>query len=348
MRAAALAAAALAAVVLVAGRPGAAAPEPCDKVALGDGADLGGARAFPDDNPWNRIVRDAPKDPRSERILARIGAEAGLHPDFGGGRYAGARIGIPYVVVPEGQALVPVSVTQYWLESDPGSYPVPATAPIEGRGTTAAYSDAHVLVVQRDPASPRCLGLLYELFRAEPVGDYPRHVSQWRAAGTAAFDLRSNKLRPAGWTSADAAGLPIFPGLVRYDEVARAVQDHLAGGPGMIPHALRFTLAPGYTRRAYVPPARHWASTNDAPDLAPFGMRVRLRANYPILSDWPPEVQAILRTLKAYGMLMADNGGNWFVSGAPDDRWSNDRLAYLGYVKGYDFEIVRMEEVKMP
>ena len=259
-------------------------------------------------------------DPASDAIIAAIGADAPLHPDFGT-VWEGAPSGIPYVVVGAGQAGVPIEFTAFGDESDPGPYPVPLDAPIEGG--PAGTGDRHVLVLDRDA------WVLYELFDAHPVGGGER----WRAAAGAVFDLRSNALRPAGWTSADAAGLPILPGLVRYDEVVER---------GEIRHALRFTAAP--TRRGYVHPARHFASDRTDPDLPPMGMRVRLKAGYDT-SGFPPEARVILEALKRYGMFLADNGGDWFLSGAPDPRWNDAALATLKSVRGRDFEVVEMGPV---
>jgi Domain of unknown function (DUF4082)/Cadherin-like domain len=313
------------------------APPPTCHIALGIGADLGGAVPLSAASAWNRDVSEAPVAANSAAIIAGTGPSAGLRPEFGSGRYSGSRIGIPYVVVPEDQPLVPINFTTYAGESDPGPYPIPPNAPIEGDGGTADYYDRHVLVVQRDANAPECLGRLYELFYAEPVGNYPNSVERWDARGGAVFDLKGGDLqRGDGWSSTDAAGLPIFPGLVRYDEVQRAIEE--AGEQGVIPHALRFTLAEGYTANAYVPPAQHFAGWNNGP--APFGMRVRLRADWYMNPDFPIEVKVIVNTLKTYGMIMADNGGNWFISGAPDERWDNDRLRYLGYITGGDFEVV--------
>ena len=313
------------------------APPPACAVALGIGADLGSAVPFAAASAWNQDISDAPVAANSAEIIAGSGPSAGLHPDFGAGFYNGARIGIPYVVVPEGQPLVPLELGSYAASSDPGPYPIPPEAPIEGYGGSGDYYDRHVLVLQRDPHAPGCLGSLYELFGAYPVGDYPNSVDKWRAAQGSIFDMAGGDLqRPDGWTSADAAGLPIFPGLLRFDEVQRAIAR--SGEQGVIPHALRFTLAEGYTANAYVPPGQHYAGWDNGP--APFGMRVRLRSDWQPSADFPIEVKVIINTLKKYGMIMADNGGNWFISGAPDERWNNDRLRYLGYVTGRDFEVV--------
>jgi hypothetical protein len=253
-------------------------------------------------------------DPDSDRLIARMGRDKPLHPDFGT-VWRGRPNGIPYLVVPGDQPKVPVRFG-YADESDPGPYPVPADAPIEGGADSKG--DRHVLVVDRDNWK------LYELYAAYPEG------AGWRAESGAVFDLKTGSLRPDGWTSADAAGLPIFPGLVRYDEVMEQRE---------IRHALRFTATP--TRRAYVSPARHFASTHTAASFPPMGMRVRLRADFD-LSGFAPECQVILRGLQEYGMLLADNGPSWFLSGAPDPRWNDGHLRQLKKVKGRDFEVVKM------
>jgi hypothetical protein len=280
------------------------------------GFSLAGVRFFPPDNPWNQDISAAPVDPNSAALIAAIGVDRGLHPDFGT-VYDGAPNGIPITVVDSSQPRVPVSF-EYADESDPGPYPLPPDAPIEGGPQSTG--DRHVLVFDRDA------GLLYELFAAYPDGS----GTSWRAGSGAIFDLNSNDLRPDGWTSADAAGLPILPGLVRYDEVVQQ---------GLIPHALRFTTR--RTRRAYVSPARHFASTITDPNVPPMGMRVRLRASFDI-SPFPASVQVILTALKTYGMFVADNGSDWFISGAPDPRWSDDELATIRRVTGRNFEVVRM------
>lgn len=282
---------------------------------LGVGASLHGKRVFPADNEWNRDVSGDPVDPNSANLIASIGLTTGLHPDFGT-TYAGAPNGIPYVVVSGAQTKVAINFTAYGDESDPGPYPAPLDAPVEGG--PAGTGDRHVIVVDRDNWK------LYELYRAFP------NASAWNADSGAIFDLNSNALRPAGWTSADAAGLPIFPGLARYDEVYELKE---------IAHALRFTAQ--HTRRAYVFPARHFASSSTSANLPPMGMRVRLRASFDV-TPYPASVQVILRALKKYGMILADNGSNWFVSGAPDAHWSDDELGTLRNVKGSDFEVVKM------
>lgn len=284
---------------------------------LGIGASLHGKQVFPSDNAWNQDISAAPVDPNSNNLIASIGLNTGLHPDFGT-VYAGAPNGIPYVVVSGSQLRVPINFTAYGDESDPGPYPVPSNAPIEGGPNSTG--DRHVIVIDRDSWR------LYELYTAYPVSG----GSSWNAGCGAVFDLNSNAVRPAGWTSADAAGLPIFPGLVRYDEVFEQ---------GEIKHALRFTVQ--HSRRAYVAPARHFASTDTNANLPPMGMRVRLKASFDI-SNFSPAMQVILRAMKKYGMIVADNGSNWYISGAPDSRWSDDELGTLRGVKGSDFEVVQM------
>lgn len=278
---------------------------------------LGDLMIFPPDNPWNQDISAAKVDSNSDALIASIGLDKNLHPDFGT-VWQGAPNGIPYAVVRSDQPKVNVTF-QYADESDPGPYPIPKGVAIEGGPD--GKGDRHVIVIDRDNA------ILYELFSAFPNADDPN----WKAGSGAIFNLNSNDLRPLGWTSADAAGLPIFPGLVRYEE---AVEN------GAIEHALRFTIRK--SRRAYVYPARHFASSLRDPNLPPLGMRVRLKADYDI-SGFPPVAQVILTALKKYGMFVADNGGDWFVSGAPDPRWNVEALATLKAVKGQDFEVVEME-----
>ncbi len=286
---------------------------------LGAGASLRGVQVFPDDNPWNEDIASHPVDPLSRRILQRIGLDKPLHPDFGT-VYAGNSIGIPYVVVPGTQPRVPVKF-EYADESDQGPYPIPPDAPIEGG--EKSQGDRHVLVIDRDR------GKLYELFAARrPVAG-----RGWEAGSGAIFDLNSNHMRPAGWTSADAAGLPILPGLVRYDEVV---------GLGTVRHAFRFTVA--RTRRAYVHPARHFASRLTDLDLPPMGLRVRLKASYDA-RKFPPQARVVLEALKSYGMILADNGSDWYISGAPDPRWDDEDLGTLKRVKVNDFEVLAMGPV---
>ena len=281
----------------------------------GSGPSLEGCPVFPADNIWNRAIDALPLDPRSADYVASIGRNAALHPDFGSGTFDGGPIGIPFVVVPGTQPRVPIIFTAYGDESDIGPYPVPPDAPIEGG--PRADGDRHVLVVD----SGACV--LYELNRA-----FPNRDGSWSADSGARFDLRSHALRPAEWTSADAAGLPILPGLVRFDEVAA----------GEIRHALRFT-APR-TRRAYVWPARHFASSRTDATLPPMGQRFRLRASFD-LSGFSRETQIVLRALQRYWMMLADNGSAWFLSGAPNPGWNNDALVTeMRRVLGSDFEAV--------
>lgn len=274
---------------------------------------LGGCNVLPADNIWNTPVDSLPVDPLSSSYIGSIGATTGLHPDFGSGLWDGGPIGIPYNIVTSAQAGVPVTF-DYARESDPGQYPIPANPIIEGGPESTG--DRHILILNRDTCT------LYELFSAyqDPAG--------WQAGSGAIFNLKSNQLRPAGWTSADAAGLPILPGLVRYDEVAS----------GKITHALRFT-APR-TRKAYVWPARHYASTLTGLQYPPMGQRFRLKVSFD-LSGFSPETQVILKALKKYGVILADNGGAWYISGIPDDRWKNDVLVgELKKITGSDFEAV--------
>jgi hypothetical protein len=275
---------------------------------------------FPADNPWNTPVDHLPVDEHSGDYLASIGLEAHLHPDFGESS-DGCSPGIPYVVVDGKQPKFPVRF-QWPEESDPGLYPIPPDAPVEGGDN--ADGDRHVLIVDRDNRR------LYELFGVRKSGDI------WQASSGAIFDLRSNQLRPAGWTSADAAGLAILPGLVRYEEAVEQRE---------IRHALRFTAK--VTRRAYVFPARHWASRHTDPKLPPMGLRVRLKVDYDI-NGFPASAQVVLKALKRYGMILADNGGNWFITGAPDSRWNDDELAALKRVRGKDLEVVETGNLVTP
>ncbi len=268
---------------------------------------IGDCPIFPADNAWNTDISDYPVDARSDAYIASINADGDeyLHADFG----ADPDYGIPYVVVDADQPFVPIRFTDYGDESDPGPYPIPLDAPIEAGG------DAHVLVVDTDNCT------LYELYNAE------QHGRGWDAASGAVFDLSSNDLRPEGWTSADAAGLPILPGLVRYDEVEA----------GAINHALRFTVSE--SQRAYLHPATHFASSDDDPELPPMGLRLRLRADYD-LSGVTGQARVMLEALKTYGMIVADNGTSWFITGATDSRWDDDDLNQLKSVPGNAFEVV--------
>jgi hypothetical protein len=277
--------------------------------------DHGDVAIFPADNPWNQDVSKLPVHPLSAKYLASIGGNKPLHPDFGTD-WEGAPNGIPFVAVPGDQKKIAVQF-EYADESDAGPYPIPHDPPIEGGPDAAPDSDRHVLII--DPKNKK----LYELYQVIPLAG-----GRWQAGSGAIFDLDSNQLRPAGWTSADAAGLPIFPGLARYDEIVEQ---------GELRHALRFTAR--RTQRAYVAPARHFASRSDDPELPPMGLRVRLKADYDV-SKFPKPCQVILHGLKTYGMLLADNGSDWFLSGSPDPRWDDEMLATLKQVKGSDFEAV--------
>ena len=263
---------------------------------------------FPASNPWNERVDSLPVASDSAAIVGAIGAGATMHADFGSGLWDGAPIGIPVTVVSKSQPKVPVAF-DYADESDRGPYPIPGKVKIEGGG------DRHAIIVDRDSCK------LYELYALQ------HGAKGWTAGSGAIWSLGSNRLRPAGWTSADAAGLPILPGLARYDDL-------VTGG---IRHALRFTVE--RSRRAYVWPARHYASDATDPSLPPMGLRLRLKAGFDT-GGFPPQARAVLLALKRYGMIVADNGSSWYVSGAPDPRWSNDDLHTLGRVHGSDFEVV--------
>ena len=272
-----------------------------------------GCTVLPADNVWHADVSTLPVDPDSATYIASIGASSPLHPDFGSGRYDGEPIGIPYNVVPASQPLVPVRF-QYASQSDPGPYPIPKKPLIEGG--PHATGDRHVLVVN----SGTCTD--YELFSAHRV----HGGRSWKAGSGAVFDLGSDALRTAGYTSADAAGLPILPGLVRPDEVAA----------GVIDHAIRVTVPA--SDDTFIWPARHEAGTADAA-LAPMGLRLRLKASVDI-SSFPAMDQVILQALKTYGMIVADNGSPWFISGVPSSYWNNDTLHALTQITGSDFEVV--------
>ncbi len=272
------------------------------------GPTVNGCPVFPKDNPWNIDISNYPVHPNSENYIASIGADGYLHPDFGGeGEY-----GIPYVIV-SSEPKVPIVFTAYGDESDPGPYPIPLDAPIEDG--PASDGDRHVIAVDTEEC------MLYELYHAFPTN------SGWEADAGAKFDLRSNALRPNYWTSTDAAGLPIFAGLVRYDEVEA----------GKIEHALRFTVRK--TQRGFIHPATHFASKSTDPNLPPMGLRLRLKEDYDI-SGFTGQSRVILEALKKYGMIVADNGSNWYITGAADPRWNDDDLAQLKTVPGNAFEVV--------
>jgi hypothetical protein len=265
---------------------------------------------LPDTNVWNKPVTGLPLHPNSKAIVKAIGSNMPVHADFGSGFWDGGPIGIPITVVDSSQATTSVQFG-YADESDPGPYPIPSDVAIEG--ANASDGDRHALIVDSDSCR------LYELFSL--------HRSPWRAGSGAIWSLTSNALRPKGWTSADAAGLPILPGLVRYEEVAA----------GHINHAIRFTVS--RSRRAYVYPARHYASSLTSRSLPPMGLRLRLRRDFPVKS-FPRQARVVLVALKRYGMIVADNGTSWYLSGAPDARWDNDQLHTLGKVKGSDLRVV--------
>src|SRR5213083_2395354 len=269
---------------------------------------------FPKSNPWNQRVDRLPVAKNSAAVIASIGTGTGLHADFGSGLWEGKPIGIPFDVVSRSTQRSRVSF-EYSDESDHVGYPIPRRVHIEGG------SDHHALLLDRSACR------LYEL------GGLERRGGRWHAWAGATWSLRSNRLRPAGWTSADAAGLPILPGLARYDDVRR----------GSIDHALRFTVS--HTRHAYVYPARHFASSLTDPDLPPMGLRVRLKASFDV-RPFPRQARIVLTALKRYGMIVADNGSNWYISGAPNKGWSYDQLHTLGKVTGSDFEVVDTSKLR--
>jgi hypothetical protein len=294
-------------------------PPSCSGMSLGQSASLNGFVPFPADNLWNQDVSSALVDANSSAIINFIGSGIGLHPDFGSGLYNGQSMGIPYLVVGSQQAPVPIIFAAFGDESDPGPMPIPVSALIEGYPAPGS-GDRHVLVLDNN----NCW--LYELYNSHP------NAASWNADSAAVWDITADGQRPYKWTSADAAGLPIFPGLARYDEVAA----------GHINHALRFTLQS--SRAAFVPPASHWAANSSNALAAPMGMRLRLKASFDI-STFSAANQVILTALKKYGMIMADNGSSMYISGAPDDNWDNSDLHNLGSVTAADFEVVKMNPI---
>jgi hypothetical protein len=304
------------------GSPNPTAPPVAPDVPGAAPATIGGCRIFPDDNWWNLDIQAAPVDARSSAYIASIASDpsaehdaagrAVLHADFG----SHAEWGMPYAVVPSSQPLLPITFSEYPDESDPGPYPIPLEAPVE------AGSDQHLLVVQ----SGACR--LYELYHAS------RTATGWDAGSGAVFDLSTNALRPEQWTSADEAGLPILPGLVRYDEVEA----------GEIRHALRFTV--WTSGRGFVAPARHFG-TSDDPNVPPMGARLRLKAAFDI-SHFSGQARVVLVALKRYGMFVADSGRSWFVSGATDSRWVDTDLDQLKTVPGSAFEVVATGPITRP
>ena len=288
----------------------------CSQMSTGQGANLNGFLPFPSDNLWNKDISAAAVDPNSAAIVSFVGSTVGLHPDFGSGLYNGSSIGMPYTVVNGTQPLIPISYQAYGSESDPGPMPIPLTTPIEGYPNPGS-GDRHVLVLD----SVNCF--LYELY-----GSYPQSAS-WNASSGAIWDLLSDEQRPYTWTSADAAGLPIFPGLVRYDEVAS----------GSIKHAIRFTLQ--NTSAGFTPPASHWAATTTNSAAPPMGTRFRLKSSFNV-SGFSATNQVILNAMKKYGLILADNGASMFIAGAPDDRWDNSDLHNLNQVHASDFEVLQI------
>jgi hypothetical protein len=278
---------------------------------------LNGFRPFTAANLWNKDISAATVDPNSAAIINFIGGTTGLHADFGSGQYQGSNIGIPYVVVSGTQALANINFTAYGDESDPGPMPVPGNAPIEG-DPNPGTGDRHVLVID----NANCF--LYEM-----DASYPNNDGSWNADAAAVWDLTVDGQRPYTWTSADAAGLPIFPGLIRYDEVAA----------GKIQHAIRFTLQ--RSRAAFIPPASHWAANNSNSLAAPMGMKMRLKSSFDI-SSFSTANQVILTAMKNYGLIMADNGSSMYISGVPDSRWDNNDLHSLGAVPASAFEVLQM------
>ena len=297
----------------------------CIAAAIASGHPVKGAPkcpVFPKNNPWNQRVDKLPVLGNSAAIIRSIGADGGVHADFGSGLYDGSPIGIPFTTVSRAQKKVRVKF-DYSDESDKGPYPIPSNAPIEGGRNSDG--DRHVIVVDRDACK------LYELYDAHPQNG----GASWTAGSGAIWSLKSNKLRPATWTSADAAGLPILPGLARYEDLQK----------GGIDHALRFTA--NRTRKAYIYPARHYASSLTDPALPAMGQRLRLKASFNV-DGFPKQARAVLIALKRYGMILADNGSSWFISGAPNSKWNNDDLHTLGKVKGSDFEVVDSSKLPRP
>ena len=280
---------------------------------------------FQDDNLINANISGMPKDSRSDAIMALIGSPA-IHADFGSGLYDGSPIGIPFILVCNTQSMVPVSFransydNNYGNESDPGPYPIPLSAPVEGNGS----GDSHVLTVDLDNK------VLYELYNASAGNKL------WEASSGAVWDLKVNDTRPAGWTSADAAGLPVLTLLVRYDEVKK----------GIIDHAIRFTLSKSKVSTSYTPPASHMVggTNNNSETPVPMGIRVRLKSDFDI-SGYSANNRVILTAFKNYGLILADIGSDFFISGAPDERWNNDDLRMLTTIKATDFEVVQMGDI---
>jgi hypothetical protein len=300
-------------------------PDELTDCIITDKAKLEEITIFPSDNAINKDISTEPVDSRSDAIIALIGTP-GLKPDFGSGLWEGAPIGIPFILVCDSQSKIPVTFRgndyddNYGDESDPGPYPIPLSAPVEGDGA----GDSHVLAVDTDNK------ILYELYNASTANN------GWEASGGAIWDLKINDTRPQGWTSADAAGLPILPLLIRYDEAAS----------GTIDHAIRFTLSKNKVMRGYTSPASHLVNGTNSNELAPtpMGLRLRLKAGFDV-SGFSATNQVILNAMKTYGLILADIGSDLFISGAPDEQWDNDDLNQLKSVKAFDFEVVQMGDI---
>jgi hypothetical protein len=294
----------------------------CSGMTVGQLTSLNGFVPFQSTSLWNTDISAAPVDPNSANYINFIGSTVTLHPDFGAGTFHNQTIGIPYQVVAGTQAKVPVTLGAFFDESDPGPEPIPSNALIEGY-PKPGNGDRHVLVLEKDGC------WLYELYNAALT------KGKWSADATAIWDMTINEQRPYTWTSADAAGLPVFVGLVRYDEVAA----------GAINHALRFTVPT--SQRAFVLPATHWASTNTSTNAPPMGLRLRLKASFNI-SGYPADDQVILTAMKKYGLILADNGSAIFISGAPDNRWNNTNLNLLKQITASNFEVVQTGTIYTP
>ena len=292
----------------------------CAGMTVGQLTSLNGFVPFPSSNLWNTDISTAPVDPNSANYINYIGSTVTLHPDFGSGLYAGQSIGIPYQVVAGTQANVTVKLGAYADESDPGPMPIPSNALIEGY-PKPGNGDRHVLVLDNGGC------WLYELYNSTKLSS-----TEWAANSSAIWDMTIDEQRPYTWTSADAAGLPIFPGLARYDEVAA----------GAINHALRFTVPT--TQAAFIAPASHWASSVTDPNAPPMGMRLRLKASFDI-SSFSPANQVILTALQHYGMILADNGSAIYISGAPDSRWNNNDLGALKSIAASNFDVIQMDTI---
>jgi len=310
------------AVLLITSLSAVAQAGTCSGMTVGQLTSLNGFVPFPSDNLWNKDISALPVDPNSANIINFIGSTVTLHPDFGAGTFHNQTIGIPYQVVAGTQAKVNVTLGLYADESDPGPEPIAANALIEGY-PKPGNGDRHVLVLDKDGC------WLYELFNASVKNGV------WSADQASIWDMTIDDQRPYTWTSADAAGLPVFVGLARYDEVAA----------GAINHALRFTVPT--SQRAFVLPATHWASTNTSTSAPPMGTRLRLKASFDI-SGFPADDQVILTALKKYGMILADNGSAIFMSGAPDNRWNNNDLNLLKSITAANFEVVQQGTIYTP